>query len=217
MQGANQMFRSDPRAFLEANTIVCYQNETPQKNDINRINGNTLAVTQTFAPAVDFDLQRHARGYYDLTIVGAAGAFRTSSISRRLGYGHPIVGNYIPYLGQKTKPNCSNFGKINLSRVTSDYVFTFTFTGCNFVVTQASGEYWVYHEPTADEWTGTRSTWYNGEKVVLVFGPAYDARHVNGYGCLVRKDATTWTIYAQTTPMGQFRPDALANATISIA
>jgi hypothetical protein len=217
MQGANQMFRSDPRGFLESNMVVCYQNETPQKNDINRILGNTLAVTQTFAPTVDFDLRLHARGYYDLVMVGAAGAFRTSSISRRLGYGQPIVGNYIPYLGQKTRPNCSNFGKINLSRVTSNYIFTFTFTGCNFVVTQAGGEYWVYHEPTADEWKGSRSTWYNGEKVVLVFGPSYDDSHINGYGCLVRKDAATWNIYAQTSAFGQFRPASLASATISMA
>jgi hypothetical protein len=216
MQGANQMFRSDPRSFLESNMIVCYQGETPQKNDVNRILGNTLAVGQTFSPTVDFDLQLHSLGYYDLALVGGQGSFRTSSISRRLGYGDPIVGNYIPYLGQKTKPAASKFGKINLSRAQTNFIFTFTFTGCNFVVTKANGEYWVYHEPTSDEWIGSRSSWYNGEQVVLVFGPQYDDTHVNGYGCLVRRDATSWNIYAQTTALGKFKPDSLSTAIINI-
>lgn len=218
MQGANQLFRSNPAAFLTNNPVVCFTGEGAQRNDINRINGNTLPVTQTFAPAVDFDLQRHAQGYYNLVMVGGPGSFASSSLSRRLGYGAPIIGNYIPYLGQKdNNPNKLHFGKINLSQVTTNYVFTFTFTGCQLVVTTAGGDTYVYHEPTAAAWNGIPiASRYPGEVVAGSIGPRYDDTHISGFACLVRNTANRWTAYVQTAPFGRIGVEHLDSLVINI-
>ena len=74
MQGANQMFRSDPRGFLEMNTIVCYQGETPQKTDINRIQGNTLAgaAITTTGGTLNGNAWAGAAGVGDVTFTGTA-------------------------------------------------------------------------------------------------------------------------------------------------
>lgn len=211
MQGANLLFRSDPIAFLRANAVCCYNGEAQQKSDINRIDGNTLNVTQEFQPQVDFDLVSNPQGYYDLKLVGGQGAFRSSSLTRRLGYGDPIVGNYIPYLGQKDKkPSNLQFGKINLSRVQTNFVFTFTFTGCNFVVTTVGGETFVYHEPTSEAWgSAPAASRYPGETIVATIGPRYDDTHIGGYGCLARIGGKRWNVCVQTFPMNGIRVDDL--------
>ncbi len=56
MNGENLAFISHTRRYLEQKAIVCYgaTKGTAQKDDINRINGNTLGVTQEFAPTVEF-------------------------------------------------------------------------------------------------------------------------------------------------------------------
>lgn len=219
MDGANQLFRSNPQAFLANNPVICYTGEAQQRNDVNRVNSTqALPVTQTFAPVVEFDLQRQPQGYYSLIMVGGTGSFASSSISRRLGYGSPIVANYIPYLGQKDKsPSSAHFGKINLSQVATNYVFTFTFTGCNFVVTQdGNGETWVYHEPTAAAWTVTLAARYPGENVVGTVGPQYDDNHISGFGCLVRTGARSWTALAQTSRMNGIGVDALDSLAINL-
>lgn len=219
MDGANQLFRSNPRAFLQQNQLVCYTQLSQQKTDINRINGNTLNVTQQFQPVVEFDLQRHPMGYYNVALVGGTGSFATSSLTRRLGYGSPIVGNYIPYLGQKDKkPKSKHFGRINLSQVQTNFVFTFTFTGCNFVVTQNrhDGDVYVYHEPTADSWTTSIQDRYPDDVVVGTVGPRYDDNHVNGYGCLIRIGPTRWRACVQTSAIGQVGVTALDELEFSV-
>ena len=200
MDGQNQAFLTNPETYLETHSKVCYGNKiADQKDDINRIEKNTLPVKQEFAPAVEFDLVRNKLGYIDLKMLGAVGTY-----GKTWRHGRPIVGNYIPFLGMTKEEDSSKFGKINLSRVATDYVFTFSFTGCNFVVTKKGGDTWVYHEPTKDTWLGDRNARYADELVVATIGPAYDDLHSGGFGCLVRDKATRtrWTAYVQ-------RPDGI--------
>jgi hypothetical protein len=213
MDGQNLQFITNPKAYLEKNAIVCYTGEAAQKSDINRISGNTLAVTQEFNSTVEFDLVRNRIGYVDLKILGGTGTY--GGTTRR---GRPIVGNYIPYLGQKdNSPSSSNFGRINLSHVTANYVFTFTFTGCNFVVTRESGSVYVYHEPTAGVWTGTVASRYSGATILNErIGPAYDDRTNSGFGCLVRASLTRWIAYVQTPNGIRMSKDRLSETVIDI-
>ena len=196
MDGQNLLFINDPKAYLEKNALVCYTRESDQKASINTINGNTLPVTQEFVPVAEFDLVKNRLGYVDLKILGGAGTY--GGTRRR---GRPIVGNYIPYLGQFDRsPRCENFGRINLSRVTAKYVFTYTFTGCNFVVTRENGDVYVYHEPTAAAWTNSVADRYPGATILHAkIGPDY-TNALSGYGCLVRDKmvATRWHVFVQT-------------------
>jgi len=206
MNGNNLAFRSDPKSFLKSHFVMCYTHLTQQKNDINRMDGNTLPVTQSFGQTVEFDLVSNPMGYVDLKLLGTHGSFKKSSITRGLGYGDPVVGNYIPYLGQidgVEAPVGGKFGKINLSRVPTNYVFTLSFSGCNFVITKKNGETFVYHEPTDTMWTAALANRYPGEQVVKSVGPAYDDDHLNGFGCLVRASPSRWIVYVQTCAMGQ--------------
>ena len=81
MNGENLAFISHTRRYLEHKAIVCYgaTKGTAQKDDINRINGNTLGVTQEFAPTVKFDLVRAPGGYVDLKILGAVGTYGSTT------------------------------------------------------------------------------------------------------------------------------------------
>ena len=200
MDGQNLAFTSNPRRHLETNALVCYGNKgAAQKADINRLNGNTLPVTQEFPADVEFDFVRNRGGYIDVTMLGVVGAYRASG--RR---GRPILGNYIPYLGQQNRnPSKDNFGRINLSRVTTNYVVTFSFTGCNFVVTREGGDAYVYHQPLSE--AVTRANPFNGITIINAgIGPDYtQADVVGGYGCLVRDIAVAgrWIVYIQT-PIG---------------
>ena len=195
MNGNNLAFINNPKLYLETHTMVCYGTKaTPQKEDINRMDGNTLPVTQEFSRIVDFDIVPSKLGYFDLVLMGVSGSYAGTS-----RHGRPIAGNYIPYLGQTSVESNARFGKINLSRVTTNYVFTFSFTGCNFVITKSGGETWAYHEPTADEWTGTDAARYPGETFVSRIGPPYDATHNGGFACLVRDQMTRnrWHAFCQ--------------------
>lgn len=217
MDGENLAFISDTRRYLERKAIVCYgaTKSNAQKVDINRINGNTLPVTQEFAPTVEFDLVRSPGGYVDLKILGVVGTY--AATARK---GRPIVGNYIPYLGQKDHtPDSSQFGRINLSNVQTNYVFTFSFTGCNFVVTRENGDVYVYHEPTAGVWTATVAQRYPGATIIhACVGPQYDATHVGGFGCLARDKAVAnrWHIYAQSPNGTKMTAARLTAATVDV-
>jgi hypothetical protein len=213
MDGLNTQFISNPKAILEKYAVVCYLGEDAQKNDINRINNNTLGVSQEFAPRVEFDLVRNKLGYVDLKILGGVGSY--GGTTRK---GRPIVGNYIPYLGQKdNSPSSANFGRINLSQVTANYVFTFTFTGCNFVVTREGGSVYVYHEPTAAVWTGGVGSRYTGATILHErIGPAYDPMTNSGFGCLVKSTATRWIAYVQTPSGIKMSKDRLSETVIDI-
>ncbi|MBN8891802.1 MAG: hypothetical protein J0H91_16055 [Rhodospirillales bacterium] len=215
MNGHNLRFRSNPKSYLGQYALVCYTGEGAQKSDINRIDGNTLMVQQEFAPSVDFDLVSNKLGYVDVKIMGGTGTYGGTG-----RYGAPIVGNYIPYLGQKDRASdatAANFGRINLSRVTTDYVFTFTFTGCNFVVTREGGDVYVYHEPTAATWTTSVAQRYPGATILAdKIGPAYDGTHNGGYGCLVRDKITAgrWWAYIQTPTGTKMKPEWLQSVAI---
>ena len=217
MNGENLAFISHTRRYLEQKAIVCYgaTKGTAQKDDINRINGNTLGVTQEFAPTVEFDLVRAPGGYVDLKILGAVGTYGATTRT-----GRPIVGNYIPYLGQKdANPHSTHFGRVNLSNVTSNFVFTFSFTGCNFVVTRENGDVYVYHEPTADCWTASVAQRYPGATIIhQKVGPAYDDTHVGGFGCLARDKAVAnrWHIYAQSPNGIRMAANRLTSATVDV-
>ena len=216
MKGQNRAFINDPRGYLETHAIVCYgaTKSGAQKDDINRINKNNLGVTQEFSRNLEFDLVLAPAGYSDLKMLGPVGTYGFPR------FGRPIVGNYIPYLGQKDKkPSSDNFGRINLSRVTTDYVFTFSFTGCNFVVTREHGDVYVYHEPTAAAWTNTVAQRYAGATIINgCIGPAYSDTVVGGFGCLVRDKVvrTRWTAYAQSPNGITMTADRLSSAIINV-
>jgi hypothetical protein len=218
MDGNNLRFRTNPRAFLETHTLVCFgaTKFASQTAAINRVNGNTLGVQQEFAPTVEFDLVTVPAGYVDLVILGVIGSYS------KFRFGQPIVGNYIPYLGQKDRaPTSTNYGRINLTRVTTNYVFTFSFTGCNFVVTRENGDVYVYHEPTSPASNNVPvATRYPNATAIINpgFGPLYDDTHVGGFGCMVRDSAipTRWHLYAQSPTGLKMTAGRLSTTTVDV-
>ncbi len=200
MRGNNLDFLTDPIGYLQSHKVLCYlpNQGAKQRTDINTANGNTLGVRQEFAPAVEWDfVPNKAGGYVSLDMLGVVGTYGGT---RR--FGRAVVANYIPYLGQKDNaPSSGDFGRINLSRVQADFVFTFTFTGCSFVATQEGGDVFMYHEPTAGIWTGPVQGRYGGGNVV--FGPmTTDADVIGGFGCLIRDKFThnRWHVVVQSRP-----------------
>ncbi len=152
----------------------------------------------------------------DLKILGAVGTYGATTRT-----GRPIVGNYIPYLGQKdANPHSTHFGRVNLSNVTSNFVFTFSFTGCNFVVTQENGDVYVYHEPTADCWTASVAQRYPGATIIhQKVGPTYDDTHVGGFDCLARRtrrSPTAGTFMPSRPTASKWPPTGLTSATVDV-
>ncbi len=213
--GENLAFITDPLRYLQTKTVLCYTatGAKAQKDDLDRIKGNDLGLRQEFPPDIEFDLVRNKGGWVDLKMLGVVGSYGKTG-----RHGRPILGNYIPYLGQKDKkPDSKEFGRINLSRVKTDYVFTFTLSGCNFVVTREDGDVYVYHEPTSASWA--RGPDYHGATILNArIGPAYDDFHISDYGCLVRDKMTRrrWHAYCQSPNGLTMAKDRLTTATIDV-
>jgi hypothetical protein len=182
MDGHNATFLSNPLQYLQRNAIECYNiKASALKTAINSAGGN--GDSATCGLTLEFDLVPQPGKYVSLVILGPVGSY-----GRTKRRGRPIVGAWMPYLGQISQPDVNKIGHINLTTVpgTVNYVFSAGLGGCNFVVRQEGGNKVLYHEPTAAEW-GTQTPAYGGANL-LKAGPAYNdaTGAVGGFGMAER-------------------------------
>jgi len=192
MNGHNARFIANPKVYLGTTAVECYNIKAAAlKTALTAVGGS--ADNATCDTVLEFDLQPQKGGYVSLVILGKVGTY-----GKTWRHGRPIVGSWMPYLGQIGSPNASKIGRIDLTSVPDNvnYVFTAGLGGCNFVVCQDGGHKMVYHEPTAAEWGGTDPA-YGGARLQKV-GPAYNdaTMTVGGFGMLMRSGAG-WKILFQ--------------------
>jgi hypothetical protein len=192
MQGHNARFLADTVTYLGPHAIECYNIKTAaMKAAINQAGGNGDAVACNLT--LEFDLVPQPGNYVSLVILGPVGSY-----GRTWRWGRPIVGAWMPYLGQTAQPNVDHIGRINLTLVPAhvNYVFSAGLGGCNFVVQQQGPSKFLYHEPTAQEWGG-HNPGYAGVNLLRA-GPAYDdgANAVGGFG-LAQRHMGGWRLLFQ--------------------
>jgi hypothetical protein len=191
MNGHNASFLANPKTYLRKNAVESYNVSGGKLADDMRNAGGSSAAN-TCGHAMEFDLVPQKGGYVSLCILGRVGTY--GQTSRK---GRPLVGRWIPYLGQKKVPDPSKFGSINLDAVAHTYVFTVGFTGCKFVAVQKSDGIHLFHEPTAESWGETKPD-YGGE-VIMEAGPDYSlSPFAGGLGVAVRQ-SSGWKMFVQTT------------------
>jgi hypothetical protein len=192
MNGHNARFISNPEVYLGTIAVECYNIKTASLTTALGGVGESATAT-TVASILEFDLVPQKGNYVSLVILGGVGAY--GATKRK---GRPIVGAWMPYLGQTSAPTEAKIGRINLTTVPAhvQYVFTAGLGGCNFVARQEGLYKVLYHEPTAASWGGADPA-YSGT-LLLKAGPAYDdsLNRIGGFGMAMRAHGG-WTLLFQ--------------------
>ena len=199
MNGENLAFISHTRRYLEHKAIVCYgaTKGTAQKDDINRINGNTfgsdagICADRRVRPGKGAWRIRgpedtgRCRHLWRNNANWPANRRQLHSVSRpegRQSAQHPLRP------GQSEQRHLQLRVHVQLHRLQ---------------LRGDAGEWrrLCYHQTTADCWTASVAQRYPGATIIhQKVGPAYDDTHVGGFGCLARDKAVAnrWHIYAQS-------------------
>jgi hypothetical protein len=184
MNGNNKLFLQNPKVYLGTTAIECYNIKIGALTTALSSVGESV-TSPTCDSILEFDLVPQPGKYVSLVILGAVGAYKKTK-----RWGQPIVGAWMPYLGQIDAPNVGKIGRIDLTTVPDHvkYVFTAGLGGCNFVACQDGGRTMLYHEPTASAWTGNPA--YSGTQL-LKAGPTYNDgnNEVGGFGMAIRSGA----------------------------